>query len=95
MIDPTHRPHAETAAQMKGYRLATAEILYHMPDHPTLLQSFIWQHYDLAPKYPELRKFLDFWADNIDGMLHSVHVARQDLVGAGRARHADAWLRIH
>jgi hypothetical protein len=29
--------------QMMNYRLTTAEIIYHMPDHPDLLQTFIWQ----------------------------------------------------
>src|SRR4051794_18560600 len=43
------RPEAPLELQLKGYRLATAEILYRMPDHPSLLQTFIWQHYDLAP----------------------------------------------
>ena len=47
--------------QLKQYRLTTAEILYHMPDHPSLLQSYLWQEYDLAPQFPTLRKFLDFW----------------------------------
>ena len=28
--------------QLNHYRLTTAEILYHMPDHPTLLQTFHW-----------------------------------------------------
>ncbi len=81
--------------QLKGYRLATAEILYHMPDHPALLQSFLWQHYDIAPKFPELHKFLDYWVENIDGPLHSVRVARYDLVTAGSSRHVDGWLRLH
>jgi len=76
--------------QLKGYRLSTAEITYHMPDHPGLLQTFIWQHYDLAPKFPELRKFLDFWRDNLDGTLHSVRVAHAELLTPGRARHATA-----
>ncbi|HIF11421.1 MAG TPA: hypothetical protein EYQ81_17315 [Sneathiellales bacterium] len=46
---------------LKDYRLTLAEILYHLPDHPSLLQSFIWQHLDIAPKFPELNKFLGFW----------------------------------
>lgn len=77
--------------QLKGYRLSTAEIVYHMPDHPSLLQTFIWQHYDIAPDFPELRKFLDFWKKNIEGKLHSVRVARLDLVRPGdwRAPAAD------
>ncbi len=47
--------------QLRDYRLTTAEILYHMPDHPHLLQSYLWQEYDLAPNFPALRRFLDFW----------------------------------
>lgn len=81
--------------QMKGYRLSTAEILYHLPDYPAVLQSFLWQHYDIAPDYPELHKFLDFWVENIDGPLHSVRVARCDLITPGDTRFADAWLQIH
>ena len=76
--------------QLKNYALATAEIIYHMPDHPGLLQSFIWQHYDIAPDYPELHKFLDFWAKNIEGTLHSVEVARKSLMGPSVIRHAKA-----
>ncbi|HYU11184.1 MAG TPA: Usg family protein, partial [Stellaceae bacterium] len=58
--------------QLRGYRLTTAEIVYHLPDHPALLQSFIWQKFDLAPDYPELQRFLEFWSRNIEGKLHSV-----------------------
>ena len=32
---------ANLKLQLNDYRLTTAEILYHMPDHPALLQSFI------------------------------------------------------
>ena len=53
---------------LSGYRLTTAEILYHLPDHPRLLQSFIWQELDIAPKYPVLSKFLKFWETSLDGM---------------------------
>lgn len=70
--------------QLDDYRLTTAEILYHMPDHPALLQTFIWQHLDIAPKFPELRKFLDFWSHNLDGKLHSVRVARLGLIQPAR-----------
>ena len=68
------------ALQMKEYRLTTAEILYHMPDHPAVLQSYIWQNLDLAPKFPELQKFLDFWARSLDGKLHSVRVGAAKLI---------------
>ncbi|MFD2263280.1 usg protein [Lacibacterium aquatile] len=71
---------SDLARQMNDYRLTTAEILYHMPDHPGLLQTFVWQHLDLVPKFPELRKFLDFWAHNLDGRLHSVRVAHVGVI---------------
>jgi uncharacterized protein Usg len=81
--------------QLRDYRLTTAEILYHLPDHPTLLQTFIWQEYDIAPEFPILRKFLDFWTRNIDGKLHSVKVANVQLITRVEARYADALLQLH
>lgn len=81
--------------QLQGYRMTTAEILYHLPDHPSLLQSFIWQHLDIAPEFPVLRRFLDFWTRNIEGKLHSVKVAQASLLGAPRMRHAQASFSLH
>ena len=81
--------------QLRGYRLATAEITYHLPDHPNLLQTFLWQHYDLAPQFPELRKFLDFWVKNIEGKLHSVLVARRSLIGPVQHQHAAGVWQVH
>ena len=66
--------------QLQDYRLTTAEILYHLPDHPHLLQTFVWQDYDIAPRYPELQKFLRYWTHHIEGTLHSVQVASLDLI---------------
>lgn len=77
------------------YRLTTAEIIYHLPDHPNLLQSYIWQDLDLAPRYPVLHKFLDFWTREIEGTLHSVRVASDRLMKAGGLRHADAVITLH
>ena len=71
---------------MQDYRLTTAEILYHMPDYPAFLQSYIWQEYDLAPRYPMLTRFLDFWTREIDGKLHSVYVANQKIITPGDLR---------
>lgn len=68
--------------QLHDYRLTLAEIHYHMPDHPHLLQTFIWQDYDLAPAYPVLRRFLGFWVERIEGPIHSVYVARRRLLSA-------------
>lgn len=81
--------------QIRDYRLTTAEILYHLPDYPALLQSYIWQEYDLAPDFPALHKFLDFWSHNLDGKLHSVQVANQQLIQAPKTRCADALLTLN
>ncbi|MDR3531172.1 MAG: usg protein [Rhodopila sp.] len=81
--------------QLQDYRLTTAEILYHLPDHPNLLQSYIWQDLDIAPRYPVLHKFLDFWKREIEGNLHSVRVASASLVKPAQVHHADALLHIH
>lgn len=74
LISPTFRK------QMEGYGLTTAEIIYHMPDHPSLLQTFIWQEHDIFPKFPELGKFLNFWQDKLDGAIHSVRVCHNRLI---------------
>jgi uncharacterized protein Usg len=58
------------------YRLTTAEIIYRLPDKPEVLQTFIWQKFDVAPEFPELCKFLEFWRKNIEGQLYSVKVGQ-------------------
>ena len=81
--------------QLSGYGLTTAHILYRLPDHPSFLQSYVWQEYDLAPEFPELVRFLDFWRRDLDGPLHSVRVAHQRLIGAAECRIAAAEFSIH
>lgn len=80
---------ADLEQQLKHYRLTTAQILYHMPDHENLLQEFIWQNYDLDPKFPELLKFLTFWRKEIEGSLHSVYVAHKALITPGDYRFSE------
>ena len=81
--------------QLHDYRLTTAEILYHLPDHPGLLQTYIWQDLDLAPQFPVLKKFLDFWARELDGKLHSIRVANGKLIPPTRMSHANHLLTLH
>lgn len=83
------------ALQLRDYRLTTAEILYHMPDHPDLLQTYIWQALDLAPKFPELHKFLTFWERSLDGKLHSVRVANCEIIKPPQVRMAATQLILH
>ncbi|WP_022722222.1 usg protein [Rhodopseudomonas sp. B29] len=68
--------------QVLGYGLTTAEILYWLPDHPNILQTYLWQEYDLAPDFPTLKGFLKFWKRDIEGKLHEVRVSHNRLIGA-------------
>lgn len=81
--------------QLQGYRLTTAEIIYRCPDHLSVLQTFIWQEFDLAPRYPELRKFLEFWSTNLDGPLHSVKVMSGELIKSVNMPYADSLHVLH
>ena len=80
---------ADFEKQVHDYRLTTAQIIYHLPDHENLLQEFIWQEYDVAPHYPTLHDFIDFWVEKIEGKLHSVYVAQQELITPGDYRFAE------
>jgi uncharacterized protein Usg len=88
-------PMSDMRLRLGGYRLTTAEIIYHLPDHPDLLQMFLWQHLDIAPDFPVLRRFLDFWSQNIEGKLHSVKVARAPILAPNELRHAAVSLTLH
>ena len=81
--------------QLQGYRLTTAEILYHRPDHPVLLQSYVWQEYDLVPRFPVLNKFLRFWESQLDGKLHSVWVAATGIVTPAELKYFDGEFKLH
>ena len=70
--------------QLQGRRLTTAEVLYYMPAHPALLQSFLWQTMDEAPEFPRVHSFLDFWRREIDAVIHSVQVTASGLVTPAR-----------
>ncbi len=72
--------------QLRDYRLTTAEILYHMPDHPGLPQAYLWQDLDKFPDFPVLKKFLVFWERRLDGRLHSVRVASLRVITPGDLR---------
>jgi uncharacterized protein Usg len=81
--------------QLSGYGLTTAEILYRRPDQRWLLQSYVWQDYDLFPKFPALQDFLDFWQRKLDGPLHSVTVAHSKLIKPAELRAVDGVFRLH
>ncbi len=88
-------PHEDALQKLLACTLTTAEILYRMPDHPSLLQTYIWQDYDLLPRFPKLRRFLDFWSHNLEGQLHRITVAHKGLVQAADMQFVNGELRLH
>lgn len=80
---------------LEGYGLATIQIHYYLPDHPSLLQQFVLQQYDIAPRFPELDRFLGFWRREIEAVLHSVRVAHKHLIGPQEWRAVDGVITIN
>ena len=95
VADATHKVSADFIKQVNGYGLTTAHIFYRRPDHPWLLQSYIWQAYDLCPKFPELKRFLEFWQTSLEGPLHSITVAHSRLIQPAELRAIDGEFRLH
>lgn len=81
--------------QLQGNRLTTAEIIYRLPDHPSLLQTYVWQNLDMAPRFPKLRRFLSFWEENLEGALHIVRVASNPLIKPSEFSFVDGQLRLN
>ena len=80
---------------LNGFSLTTAEILYRLPDHPSLLQTFIWQDYDLHPRFPKLMGFLDFWSAKLEGKLYQVKVAHSRLLTPSEIKMVDGQFRLN
>ena len=81
--------------QLAGFSLTTAEILYRMPDHPSLLQSYVWQDYDMSPKFPKLLGFLDYWRRNLEGPLFRIRVAHAGLIKPAELKLVGSEFRLH
>ncbi len=86
---------SDLQSMLDGYSLTTAEILYRLPDHPALLQSYIWQDYDLHPRFPRLKSFLDFWEAHLDGPLYRVTVSHRRLIAPADMKILDAQFAIN
>ncbi len=79
-------PDPQFERMLQGYGVTTAEVLYRMPDHPALLQTFSWQFDDIAPDYPRLKRFLDYWEREIEAMIQSVRVMHRGLISPQEVR---------
>ncbi len=76
----------EMELMMSGHGLTTAQIYYAMPDYQTILQTYLWQDYDLAPEFPKLRGFLEFWQEELDGPIRSVRYTHKRLISPSEWR---------
>jgi uncharacterized protein Usg len=85
----------EFERRLRGERLTTAEVLFYLPDHPKLLQRFTWQTLDLAPEYPRVHRFLQFWRREIEAVIHSVTLSTEGAVQAPRVRIAGMMGVLH
>lgn len=85
----------EFLLQLEGHSLTTAEILYRMPDHPALIQSYVWQDYDVAPSFPKLADFLTFWTRQLDGPLYRIRVAHRQLVSPREVNFLDGEFSLN
>lgn len=86
---------SEIELMLDGHGMTTANIFYHMPDFKSVIQSYVWQEYDTAPDFPKLQKFLEFWADTLDGTIHSVQYCHQKLIKPGEWRTIDGEFKLH
>lgn len=87
-------PKTDLERQLRGERLTTTEILYHLPDHPGVLQTFVWQTLDKAPEFPRIQRFLGFWRQEISAVIHTVWVSGLGEVDPGKLRHVGE-MKLH
>lgn len=62
-------------------RYTTIQIFYHVPDHPSIIQEFLYQDLDKVPEFPRMNRLLDHWHTHIEATIQSVQLAVQ---GYGR-----------
>ncbi|MDB5634954.1 MAG: hypothetical protein JWR49_3809 [Tardiphaga sp.] len=90
-----HEVSIDFRKQVLGYGLTTAEIVYRRPDHHWLLQTYVWQNYDMFPNFPALKDFLTFWEKSIEGPLFAVTVAHSKLIKPAELNAVDGVFRLH
>jgi uncharacterized protein Usg len=90
-----HEVSMDFRKQVLGYGLTIAEIVYRRPDHHWLLQTYVWQDYDMFPNFPALKDFLTFWEKSIEGPLFAVTVAHSKLIKPAELNAVDGVFRLH
>lgn len=89
---------SEIELSVAGFSLVSLHIYYGMPDFPSIINLFAHQLYDIAPRFPLVHDFLDFWARDIEAPLREVVVGAVPLIALARNegwRRVDAELRLN
>ena len=86
---------SETDMMLKGYGLTTAQLDYRMPDFKNVLNTYVWQDYDIAPDHPRLFGFIEFWQEKIEGPLHSVAFTHRKMISPGEWRQVVGEFKLH
>jgi len=82
----------ETRQKEEGLRRATIHIEYWRPDHPNLLQIFVWQTHDIFPTFPRMKRLLVHWRDEVPARINTVEIGyvplgRNEIVSANHLLH--------
>lgn len=56
----------------KDEKLVFVNVIYHLPDYNNLVNEFHWQTLDLPPRYPRIRRFVDYWEAEIEAQIKQV-----------------------
>ncbi len=83
--------------KLEGYGLLMAEITYCLPDSPSIIspRTFMHQMYDIAPRFPVLHNFIEFWMNEMEGRLKLVRYDHQPLIGASEYRGINGVITIN
>ena len=68
----------------QGYVAVFVDVLYYLQDKPSLLNEFFWETLDIKPKFPRVKKFLDFWEHEIDGRIKKVTISARPPLRPGK-----------
>lgn len=75
-------------------QIITIDILYWMPDHPHILQQFVWQTEDQIPEYLRAKKFLNYWKNNIDAKIHQICIAQNEKYLSQKFTSIDDFIKL-
>lgn len=51
------------------------QVIYYLPDYPSLLQEFTWGFDDRIPQLIRTHKFLNHWKTNIDAIIAEILIS--------------------